>query len=272
MDGNIEAYKKSNFGGAFFFLPREKKQALSAVYAFCRLADDIVDEDYKDPEARLAELSRELDAVYASEPGSAIGLELAKAVKRYNIPKQCFSDLIEGCQKDLKTPVRYESFGDLQWYMYRVAGTVGLICIKIFGYKNERTEKYAVTLGSAVQLTNIVRDAAQDAKINRIYIPRQDMEVFGVKEEDILRLKDNRRTRALLFFEAQKAQELFMQAEKLLPKEDFKAMLPARAMGNIYKALLGKLLARPCRLDDKKIKLNKIEKIKILFNTWRNRL
>ena len=143
---------------------------------------------------------------------------------------------------------------------------------KIFGYKKERTEKYAVALGYAVQLTNIIRDVGEDAKINRIYIPKLDMESFGVKEEDILRLKDNRRTKALLFFETQKAQELFIQAEKLLPKEDFKAMLPARAMGNTYKAILAKLIARPCRLGDKKIKLSKIEKIKILFNTWRNRL
>ena len=268
----MPAYKKSNFGGAFFFLPKEKKQALSVIYAFCRLADDIVDEGFSDTEQKLADLRKELDNVYADCPQTELGQELSKAVKRFNIPKQYLSDLLDGCERDLKTPVRYESFGDLQWYMYRVASSVGLMCIKIFGYKNERTEKYAVALGYAVQLTNIIRDVGEDAKINRIYIPKLDMESFGVKEEDILRLKDNRRTKALLFFETQKAQELFIQAEKLLPKEDFKAMLPARAMGNTYKAILAKLIARPCRLGDKKIKLSKIEKIKILFNTWRNRL
>ena len=268
----MPAYKKSNFGGAFFFLSKEKKQALSIIYAFCRLADDIVDEGFSDAKQKLDDLRKELDNVYEGCPKTELGKELLKAVKPFNIPKQYLSDLLDGCERDLKTPVRYESFGDLQWYMYRVASTVGLMCIKIFGYKNERTEKYAVALGYAVQLTNIVRDAAEDAKINRIYIPKQDLESFGVKEEDILKLKDNRRTKALLFFEAQKAQELFIQAEKLLPKEDFKAMLPARAMGNTYKAILAKLIARPCRLDDKKIKLNKIEKIRILFNTWRNRI
>lgn len=272
MSDNTPAYKKSNFGGAFFFLPEEKRRALSSVYDFCRLADDIVDEDYPDAEQRLRNLRKELDNLYAGSAETDIGRELAGAVKRFNIPKEYFADLIEGCERDLKTPVRYETFGDLQWYMYRVAGTVGLMCIHIFGYKNERTEKYAAALGYAVQLTNIIRDVAEDAKINRIYIPKRDMDSFGVKEEDILLLKDNRRTRALLFFEAQKAQELFIQASQLLPKEDFKAMLPARAMGNTYKAILQKLIARPCRLGDKKIKLNKIEKLLILFKTWRNRL
>lgn len=272
MNDTTPAYKKSNFGGAFFFLPEEKRRALGSVYDFCRLADDIVDENFPDAEQRLQALKSELDALYEGRAKSELGRELAEAVKRFNIPKQYFAELIEGCARDLKTPVRYESSGDLEWYMYRVAGTVGLMCIHVFGYKNKRTEKYAAALGYAVQLTNIIRDVDEDAKINRIYIPKRDMEDFGVTEQDILTLKDNRKTRALLFFEAQKAQELFLKAERLLPKEDFKAMLPARAMGNTYKAILQKLLRRPCRLGDKKIKLSKIEKFFILFKTWRNRL
>ncbi len=272
MNDNIPAYKKSNFGGAFFFLSKEKKQALSIVYAFCRLADDIVDEGFKDAEERLSDLRQELDDIYKGSPKTDLGRELQKTVEDFKLPKEYFSDLIEGCAKDLQTPVRYESFGDLQWYMYRVACVVGLICIEIFGYKNEKTKQYAITLGYAVQLTNIIRDINEDAKINRIYIPKQDMESFGVTEEDILKQKDTRKTRALLFFEAQKAQELFNQAQKALPKEDFKNMLAARAMGNTYKAILEKLLARPCRLGDKKIKLSKIEKLLILLKTWRNRL
>lgn len=272
MNDNITAYKKSNFGGAFFFLPKEKRQALGVVYAFCRLADDIVDENFDDAPQRLKALREELDFIYSGSPKTALGIELKKAVEKFKLPKEYFSDLIDGCTRDLQTPVRYESFGDLQWYLYRVACVVGLMCIHIFGYKNEKTKQYALTLGYAVQLTNIVRDVDEDARINRIYIPKQDMEAFGVTEEDILQHKDNRKTRALLFFEAQKAQELFAQAQKTLPREDFKNMLAARAMGNTYKAILEKLLARPCRLGDKKIKLSKIEKLLILFRTWRNKI
>ena len=272
MSDSLPSYKKSNFAGAFFFLPKEKKQALSAVYGFCRLADDIVDENFPDAEQKLTDLRRELDNIFNGKAQTPMGKELARAVKKYPLKKEYFSDLIDGCQRDLQKPVRYESFGDLQWYTYRVAGTVGLMCISIFGYKNEKTPLYAETLGHAVQLTNIIRDITEDAKTGRIYIPRQDMENFGVTQEDILQLKDTRKTRALLFFEAQKAQELFLKAENMLPKEDFSSLLAARAMGNIYKAILNKLLARPCRLGDKKIKLSKAEKFIILFKTWRKHL
>lgn len=272
MGDNLSSYKKSNFAGAFFFLSKQKKQALGCVYAFCRLADDIVDEGLPDAKERLASLRTELDNIYNANAKTDLGRQLARAVKNFSIPKQYFSDLIEGCERDLQPAVRYETFGDLQWYTYRVAAVVGLMCIKIFGYKNKETQNYAVALGHAVQLTNIIRDVAEDAKINRIYIPKQDMEIFGVSQEDILQLKDTRKTAALLFFEAQKAQEMFTKAEQILPKEDFKSMLAARAMGNIYKAILNKLMARPCRLGDKKIKLNKVEKLVILFKTWRNRL
>ena len=272
MNDNLSSYKKSNFAGAFFFLPKEKKRALGCVYTFCRIADDIADEGFTDAKERFASLRTELDNIYKGKAQSDMGKQLCPVVKNFSIPKQYFSDLIEGCEKDLQPALRYETFGDLQWYTYRVASVVGLMCIKIFGYKNKKTEDYAVALGHAVQLTNIIRDAAEDAKINRIYIPKQDMETFGVSQDDILQLKDTRKTRALLFFEAQRAQELFIKAENMLPKEDFKSMLAARAMGNIYKAILNKLIARPCRLSDKKIKLSKVEKLAILFKTWRNRL
>ena len=270
MNDNLTSYKQSNFAGAFFFLSKTKKQALQSVYAFCRVADDIVDEGFEDAKERLITLRTELDNIYQNKPQTDLGKQLCPVVRDFSIPKQYFSDLIDGCKKDLQPALRYETFGDLQWYTYRVASTVGLMCIQIFGYKNEKTKDYAIALGHAVQLTNIIRDIAEDAKINRIYIPKQDMETFGVTQEDILQLKDTQKTRALLFFEAKKAREMFSKAEKMLPKEDSKSMLAARAMGNIYKAILNKLISRPCRLSDKKIKLNKVEKIIILFKTWRN--
>jgi phytoene synthase len=146
------------------------------------------------------------------------------------------------------------------------------MCIEIFGYKSEQTKDYAEALGNAVQLTNIVRDIAEDAKINRIYIPKEDMEKFGVTEEDILRQKETRKIRALLLFELERAQEYYDKARVLLTREDFKNMLSARAMGNIYEALLKKLQKIPCVLTGKKLKLSKIEKIWILLKTWREKL
>ncbi|MDR1684294.1 MAG: squalene/phytoene synthase family protein [Elusimicrobiota bacterium] len=261
------AYKKSSFASAFFFLPRREREALSAVYAFCRTADDIVDDGHKNAQERLNALRGELDNIYANAPQTKPGKALRQALKNYPVPKRYFSDLLDGMQRDLQTPVRYATLQDLEWYLYRAAGVVGLMCIEIFGYKNPQSRQYAAALGSAVQLTNIARDIGQDAKINRIYLPKEYLQKFNVSEREILTLRDNKNTRALARCFAQLAQERYNKARALLPKEDFAALFPARVMGNVYEALLKKFLTGTCAINGKKLKLNKLQKIITLLKT-----
>lgn len=263
------SYKKSNFGAAFFFLSQEQKEALGIIYAFCRLADDIVDDTPKTAPDQLADLTSELEQVFSGTPKTELGSDLQKVIKKFPIPKEYFYDLIDGVKSDLKTPVRCQTQEQLNWYMYRVASVVGLMCIEIFGYKNPMSKEYAITLGYAVQLTNILRDIAEDAKINRIYLPLEDLQKFKVSEEDILTLKHTAEVKNLFDFELDKAQKLYNKARKILPKEDFKTLLAARAMGAIYEEILFKLKQKSCLPCEKKIKLSKLEKIWILFKTWR---
>ena len=263
------SYKKSNFGAAFFFLNKEQKEALGIIYAFCRLADDIVDDDPQTAPSQLANLTLELDQVFSGAPKTELGKDLRSVIQKFPIPKEYFYDLIEGVKSDLKTPVRCQTEKDLNWYMYRVASIVGLMCIEIFGYKNPISKKYAETLGYAVQLTNILRDIAEDAKINRIYLPLEDLQKFKVSPEDILTLRHTEEVKKLFDFELDKAQKLYDDARKILPKEDFKTLLTARAMGAIYEKILFKLKQQACLPCEKKLKLSKLQKLLILLKTWR---
>lgn len=262
-------YKKSNFGAAFFFLSKEQKEALSIIYTFCRLADDIVDETPKTAPAQIADLYIELERVFAGNPKTELGKDFKKVLAKYPIPKKCPFLLLEGVERDLHTPVRYRKQEELNWYMYRVASAVGLMCIEVFGYKNPQTKEYAKTLGYAVQMTNIIRDIAEDAKNNRIYLPSEDLKKFKVSEEDILGLKDTQEVRELISYEIDKTQKLYDEARTALPQEDFKSMLAARAMGEIYENILFKIKKNPCFFQEKKIKLSKVAKLLILFRTWR---
>lgn len=259
---DINSYKKSNFGAAFFFLSKEQKEALGLVYAFCRYADDIVDDNFENAPKLLAELKLNL-----TKPSDEFFNKLEQIIKKYSIPKEYFFDLIEGVKSDLKKPVRFETFKDLQWYIYRVAGVVGLMCIHIFGFKNKQTKDYALALANAVQMTNILRDIAEDSKINRLYLPLEDLRKFEVSVEDILNKNNSYAVKKLLAFERERTAAFYNQAQELLPKEDFKNMLGARIMGNIYKAIFDK--TAPCIIFENKIKLNKIQKLIILLKTWR---
>ena len=241
MLNNNKSYKKSNFGGAFFFLPERKKEALGVIYSFCRLADDTVDENYPDAKERLAALRAEIDLVFTGNPQTELGKDLLNVIKDFNIPKLYFTDLLDGMAQDLQPKVRCQNKQEQQLYMYRVAGTVGLMCLHVFGYTNPQSIEYAKTLGYAVQLTNILRDITCDAQINRIYLPLDTMSQYGVSEEDILSFSQKPSVTALLKAQAQEAAQYYNAARALLPKEDFKQLLAARAMGNIYEAILKQL-------------------------------
>src|SRR3954469_3004516 len=181
----------SNFYYAFLFLPRERREALEAVYAYCRLVDDVVDEEAP-AETKLAGIEkwrRELDAVYGNgNTEHPVSLKLRAAVLRFDIRREDMEAVIDGCAMDIEKN-RYADWAELRLYCYRVASAVGLMCIQIFGYPADQAEKvreYAIDLGIALQLTNIIRDVAEDARRGRVYLPQEDLRAFGVGEEELL--------------------------------------------------------------------------------------
>lgn len=248
--------RESNFFFSFLFLPQPKREAIETIYAFCRYTDDIVDEeaDPKEQHKRLrvwtAELQRSLYGV------SRYGIlnNLAGVIKKFNIPIKHFHDLLKGMEMDL-VKHRYETFGELREYCYRAASTVGLICAEVFGYHHERTKQYALNLGIALQLTNILRDIKTDAKKGRIYIPREDLRAFGYSEEDLMNSVYDDRFRALMKFECDRAHEYYRKAKSFLAEDDKPLFYAARAMGNIYYLLLLRIERAGYDVYSKRIRL-----------------
>jgi len=254
----------SSFSLAFFFLGKEKRGALSAVYAFCRAVDDAVDEPGHEPQAELAFWRQEIGRLYDGGPSSEIGPALAGAVKKFNLKKEHFLLIVEGAEMDLKTS-RYQTFADLEKYTSRVAGAVGLLCAGIFGGKAGAAE-YALALGNAVQLTNIIRDWAEDAAMGRIYIPAEDMAAFGAKQEDILAGRLTPELAGVLRFETERARKFYLRARELLPSAGKRAMLPASVMAAVYGALLDKV--EKLGFPAEKTRLGAAEKIFALIKIW----
>jgi phytoene synthase len=242
----------SNFYYAFMPLPRPEREALFVIYAFCRHADDIVDEG-DDPavaEQRLAQWRKEWQAARAGQAGHPITRRLAEVVARYGIDPSLPDALLDGMAMDLG-PVRYADFDALTLYCHRVAVTVGLMCVRVFGCRHPDAERFAVAHGMAFQLTNILRDVARDAAMDRIYVPADEMARFGVTEAELLKGRYGPRVRALLAFEAERAAGYYAEAAAIarrLPREDRRALLPSRIMGAIYGALLAEMEEREFRL------------------------
>jgi len=208
----LTAQSKTNFYYSFSMLPRDEREAMNTVYAFCRTIDDIVDEnadsaDVSRKRERLAMWRREVEKCYNGESSNPILLPLSKVVQRFRIPKQYFLTLIDGMEMDL-VKRRYATFEELHEYCYSVASIVGLMCIEIFGYKYEETRDYAVQLGIAMQLTNILRDIKVDKEKGRIYLPQEDMDLFGVQEYEILLEQPSPRLRQLLAYEAEREKKI----------------------------------------------------------------
>lgn len=233
----------TNFYYAFRVLPLEKRRALEALYAFCRVVDDCVDEKDGEGEAGLRRWLAEMQRAYGGRPETELGRELAEAVARFPIPRGCFEDVVAGCRMDLTTR-RYASFADLRSYCARVASAVGLASIEIFGYEDPRTREYAAELGLALQLTNILRDVGPDAARDRLYLPLEDLARFGVGEEALLAAAlDAHAPRPegldrLLAFEVERARAHYAAAASALPPRDRRSMLAAEIMGAIYRGVL----------------------------------
>jgi phytoene synthase len=250
------ATRKSNFLLPILFLPPPKREAIETIYAFCRYSDDIVDEeaDVKEKYRRLLVWTNELQLALQGVSRFAILNRLVSVIQKFHIPTHHFLDLLKGMEMDL-VKNRYETFGELEQYCYRAASTVGLICAEVFGYHHERTKQYAVNLGIALQLTNILRDIRTDAKKGRIYLPQEDLRRFGYSEEELMNSVYNDQFRALMKFECERAHKYYRTAKSCLAEEDKPLFTAARAMGNIYYLLLLRIERANYDVFSKRIRL-----------------
>ena len=237
----------SNLALGFVLLPREKRDAMSALYAFCREVDDLADDESLPLEQRRLGLQRWQEdlgrACSGLDPSLPVVRELKPWIERYRLPQLHFNELLQGVNMDL-TVHRYPDFPSLDEYCYRVASAVGLLSIEIFGYQDPRTREYAVHLGKALQLTNILRDVRTDALKNRIYLPLDEMRREGVSENEILEFRYTERFARVAKTVADRAREYYRQASSALPKCDRRSMVAAELMGSVYWKLLGKVEAR----------------------------
>jgi phytoene synthase len=262
----------SNLALAFILLPQPKRDAMSALYAFCREVDDVADEDSAPVEQRREQLAAwRQDIKLACDgqtPRFPTNRELQPVIRQFGLRFEFFDELIKGCEMDLVT-LRYKDFEQLELYCYRVASAVGLLSIEIFGYQNPATRDYAIYLGKALQLTNILRDVKNDAARGRIYLPQTELEKHGVSEREILDSKYSDRYQALAGSVAQRAKNFYQLAQKTLPPEDRKSMVAAELMGSVYWQLLQKLERGKFNVfAAQPLKLSKPHKLALIFRSW----
>lgn len=266
----IAKESRSSFYYAFTLLPSSKREAMNTVYAFCRQTDDIIDEGTEPVETKAEKLRRwrlELEKSVNGESNYQLMNKLSKTILQFKIPQQPFFDLIKGMEMDLQYN-RYNTFEDLKLYCYRVASTVGLMCIEIFGYKHSSAKDFAIDLGIALQLTNILRDIKKDAQNGRIYIPLEDLERFNYSPEELLNGVYNENFRRLMEFEVLRAKEYFIKASRSLNLDDKASMFAARAMQHIYYKLLRKIIEADYNVYSNNIKVTKFEKVGISLGVW----
>ncbi len=266
----ISKKSKSSFYYAFNLLPEEKREAMNVVYAFCRKTDDIVDESNEDLNVKYDKLRKwriEFERAFSGHSEFPLLNRLGKTISNFNIPLYPFFELIKGMEMDIQKD-RYKSFDDLLLYCYRVASTVGLMTIEIFGYKNPSTKKFAVDLGIALQLTNILRDIGKDAEKGRIYLPQEDLTKFNYNESELMMKVYNNQFKELMIYESGRAKRYFESATSNLDLEDKKTMFAARAMQHIYYKMLGKIIAADYDVFNNNIKVTKFEKVGIALGVW----
>jgi len=239
----------TNFYYAFLFLPRPRREAIHALYAFCRQVDDSVDASTDPEEAvrRVAFWRRELAAAYEATPTHPVTRALASHLRVYPIRERDLEDVIDGVAMDLE-PRRYATWEELRVYCHRVASAVGLACIEIFGYRNARARDYAMTLGLAFQMTNILRDVRSDAVRGRIYLPADTMARHGCHDGDLRATAATEAFRSLMRAECARTRALFEEARRLLPRRDRRSLCAASIMGGIYEAILDKIDRRVDRV------------------------
>ena len=258
----------SSFYYALRLLPRNRRRALYAVYAFCRAVDDAVDEsDAAEAPHLVVEWRAELERCYRGAPLHPVTVALSASLAEFPIPRDALAAVIDGVEMDL-VKRRYRTFAELELYCRRVASAVGLASIEVFGYSNPRAREYATDVGLALQLTNILRDIAEDAERDRIYLPAEDLEAHGVPEEDLLRGVYNRRFRELMEFESARARDYYRSAAEKLPPEDAASLRPAEIMRRTYKQVLDRIVAERYFVFGRKIGLSRGEKAALATSMW----
>jgi 15-cis-phytoene synthase len=262
----------SNLALAFVLLPKAKRHAMSALYAFCREVDDVADEETVPPEKRRADLAAwRADvrlACNGGRPSFPVNRELQAVIAQYRLPFEHFDELIKGVEMDLDTQ-RYQSFEELEQYCYRVASVVGLLSIEIFGYRNPDCRQYAIYLGHALQLTNILRDVRNDAERGRIYLPLDELARCKVPPEEILEFKYSDRFERAAASVAQKAKHFYSMARQTLPAVDRRSMIAAELMGSVYWRLLCELERRRYNVfGPSPARLSRAQKIVLILRTW----
>src|SRR6266403_5000700 len=257
----ITRQSKSNLALAFISLGRERRRDMTVFYAFCRVIDDIADAtDLSTEEKRrhLAEWRRWLHAATPEEP--RLARDVRSLLNKYSIAPEMPEEIIAGVEMDLDKS-RYATFEELRLYCYRVASAVGLVSIEIFGYRNPACKSYAVELGLALQMTNIIRDVGKDLRNGRIYLPQEDLARFDYPETDLRARKHNEAFVRLMQFEATRARQFFSRAEAALPREDRRSMIAAEIMGAVYRDLLRKMEMDKFRIFEKEYRLGKLAKM-----------
>jgi len=260
----------SSFYYSFMFLPKQKREAITALYAFCREVDDVVDEctELKVAQVKLAWWKDEIRNLYLNKPIHPVTKALEPVIKQFQLDEEHFHEIIDGMEMDLNFN-RYEDFKQLQLYCYRVASVVGILSAQIFGFKNRKTLKFAHDLGMAFQLTNIIRDVGEDARRNRIYIPLDELAKFNVTEDDILKSRESDAVKKLLESQIERAETYYDKALNELPAEDKKNQRVGLIMTAIYRTLLREIKVDGAeKVMNARISLGTLRKLWIAFSTW----
>lgn len=259
----------TSFYYAFLFLPTQKRQAIHALYAFCREVDDVVDE-CEDPAVAVAKLSwwrQEVALLEHGQPTHPVMIALKEMRQHFDLPLEYFNEIIDGMAMDLEYS-RYPDFKSLSLYCYRVAGVVGLLSAEIFGVTDRKTLRYATELGTALQLTNIIRDVGEDARRGRIYIPVDELQQFNVPATDIMNARETPAFKALMAFQAERAQGYYTSALEILPMADRSAQRPGLIMAAVYRTLLDEITKDGFQVLKQKTALPPLRKLWIALKTW----
>ncbi len=259
----------SSFYYSFMFLPPNRRRAITALYAFCREVDDVVDEcqDLQIASTKLAWWRQEVSKLYAGKPEHPVTQALVPVIAEFSVPQEQLLEIIDGMEMDLQQS-RYLDFKALSLYCYRVASVVGLLAAEIFGYQDRKTLKYAHDLGMAFQLTNIIRDVGEDARRGRVYLPMDELKRFEVPVADILNARHSDNFRKLMEFQIERAEQFYAQAMSMLPAVDRKTQRPGLVMAAIYRTLLEEIKNDGCLVLNQRTSLTPIRKLWIAWRTW----
>ena len=262
----------SNFYYSFLFLSRPRREAMYTIYTFCKMVDSAVDEPPpgSHPLEEVARWRKEVAATYQGHPTQPVTMSLATHLHMFDIPESLLQELITGVEMDL-TINRFATFPELYQYCYRVASVVGLICLRIFQTRSPAAEDYAVNLGLAFQLTNILRDLKGDAELNRIYLPLEDLHRFGYSEEALLQQRSSPALINLVQFESQRARSYYQKAQEILqalPASDQKSLVVAEIMRGVYSRILQQIEDDHYQVFGPRIRVAPLHRLAIAANIW----